>query len=243
MYVQYGDYKHASGEVELDVSVETQFLESQIPFAERHRWTLSGMLVGTGQNDIDSKVAALQLAYASTGRKDAVLYKTNGSPTRLKLLDDGSIDGVRVITPPTFPSNRGGAYSTYLPYRIVLEAEYPVADADAVTLVSFRETIQRTGGGPLKVVLETLETPAVYQVGKLFPAYRATQSGEAVGLYQYPFVPPPLWPASMIRPVQTTQGSPQRRGRVWINYPISWSYEFASNYPLFGGPNVAGLTY
>ena len=242
MYIQYGNYRHDAGEVELSIERETLYLESQIPWAYRHRWTLSGVLVGSGQDDIDAKVRRLEAAYA-VPRQDLVLYRTSGAPTRLVLLDNGSVDGVRVTSPPSYPSNRGAAYVTHLPYRITLEAEYPVDAAMSSDVVTFKETLQRSGGGPQRVVLETLETPPVFQQGRLYPAYRVTQIGEAVGLFAYPQIPPPLWPDKQLRPVQITQGSPQTRGNRWVNWPISWSYEFASAQPLLGRPHILGVSY
>lgn len=241
MYIQYGNYRHASGEVELSIDRETLYLESQTPYAYKHRWQLSGELVGDGQDDIDAKVAALEAAYSVHGL-DLSLRKTSGAPTRLILPNAGSFDGVKVVGPVQYPSNRGAVYATHIPYRITLEAEYPIADP-RLLIVRFRETLQRSGGGPLVNVLETLEGPPVMQQGKLCPAYRVVQTGEAVGLYQYPPVPPPLWPDKQIRPVQVTQSSPDRRGQSWLNWPVSWSYEFASATPLLGRPHVLGATY
>lgn len=236
MFLQYGTHKHAAGEIEFSRDVETLYLDSQIPYAEKHRWTLQGTLFGTSTDDLDAQVAKLEAAYRQSG-KDLVLYKNNGAPTQLRLLSQGSLDGIKVVSPPSFPTNRGAAYVTFLPYRVTLEAEYPVSGQSQ--LVSFRETVQRSGGGPNVNVLETLETPPVFQTGKLFPAYRAVQAGEAVGLFSTPFVPPPLWPANQVRPVQTAEGSPERRGQALIRWPISWSYEFASATPFFGKPNHA----
>lgn len=240
MFLQYGSHKHAAGEIEFARDVETLFLDSQIPYAERHRWTLQGTLFGSSTDDLDQQVQKLEADYRLPG-KDLVLYKNSGAPTALRLLSQGSLDGVKVVSPPSFPSNRGAAYVTLLPYRIVLEAEYPVDGATQI--VSFRESVQRAGGGPIVNVLETLEAPPVFQQGKLFPAYRAIQSGEAIGLYATPSIPPPLWPDKLVRPVQTSEGSGERRGQAVLRWPISWSYEFASATPFFGKPHVAGVTY
>lgn len=242
MYVQYGNYRHASGEVELSIDRETLYLESQQPWAYKHRWTLTGELTGDGQGDIDTKVGLLEQAYAVDGL-DLSLRKTSGAPTRLILPNAGSLDGVRVTAPPQYPSNRGGVYATYIPYRIVLEAEYPIDDPGTIRIVRFRESLQRSGGGPLVNVLETLEGPPVFQRGKLYPAYRVVQTGEATGLFGYPPIPDPLWPDKQIRPVAITQASPDRRGRGAINYTVTWSYEFASATPLMGRPHVQGSSY
>ncbi len=71
----------------------------------------------------------------------------------------------------------------------------------------------------------------------LYTAYRATQTGQAVGLYGYPPVPPPLFPGKLEEGGRPTLGSPRLRNGVYVDWPVSWSYSFVSATPLVGFPN------
>jgi hypothetical protein len=239
MYIQYGNYQHESGEVE--VSVEQQLLETEQgrPYAHNVRWLLQGTLLADNSAEMDRKVLALVEAYKKHGQ-DISLRFTTGKETHLALYNRHTITGVKVVQPPSFPGMRHAAYVTYLPYTIVLEAEVPLAGASTV-LLSFTESVSRSGGGAQKVVLEPLETPPVFQLGRRFSAYRAVQSGTAVGYLRYPFAPSPLWPQWLLKRPDSEQRSPRQRGNGKTEFPISWRYEFASPVPLFGRPHSIGI--
>lgn len=238
MYVRYGSYRHEPGEVEIAIAREGVLTEAQTAYAVRERWELTGLLVGDSQGDIDAKVRRLKNAYSIHG-KDITLVMDNGAPSQLRMVSSNAVGGVRVVRPPSFPSNRGGVYATHIPYTISLEAVF--GSTNPVTnIVSFRETLVTEGGGPRIGYLEPLTGPPIAQILKRHTVYRAVQQGSAVGAGAYPAVPAPIFPASMIGNPRVEYGSPDRIGDASWNYPISWTYEFQSGGALYGRPHVWG---
>lgn len=106
--------------------------------------------------------------------------------------------------------------------------------------MSLFELIEDAGtGGWEKVFVGGAINPAEEQIGKQHATYKYMQTGSAVGLFNYPPVPPPVWPGSLKRPnPRLSYTSPQMVGNVLTNYGISWAYEYESPHKLFGKPHT-----
>lgn len=242
IHIEYGSYVHAVGELEMSFRRSALMTDAQTPYAERIEIDLVGELIGTSVSDINSKVAALIAGYAYNGY-DFKVKDDSGTLLRLSIASSGTLGGVRIIRPPSFPSNKDGAYATFMPYQISLQADVPVTNPETV-LVSFQESLSFSGGGPVYEYLETRIGPPQRQRVTDQSVYMATQEGSAVGLYNIPTIPSPLWPANQVRQraVNATGGKLVGSGanRKYMFKGVRWRYEFKSATPLLGDPHDWG---
>lgn len=241
MNVKYGSYAHGEGEVQISVQQSPELNDAGVVKWVRTTYTLAGVLVADDSQSMETKARSLELAYSVDGR-DLRLVHTNGSATHLSLLSASCFGGTRVVQRPSFPDMKNAAYVTFLPYTIVVEGN--VTDASALATISFEERISRSGGGAIYGHLEPLTGKPIKQLLKRHSVYRVTQSGSAVGFSSYPTVPSPIWVAALIQSPNIEFGSPRRIGSgsntSYVEYPVSWSYEFEHASQLAGTPNSWG---
>lgn len=235
MYLAYGNYRHADNEAEYTISTSPVETDDGDLYASVTTWQISGQIHADTTAQLVTALRTLEAAY-STWDRDLVFYDDNGNVCHA-LRSAGSSSGVRVIG-FGYPNGTGAQLSTFRDYTITVQAEYPVG---ATPYRSFRETLSFQGGGPERAVLEIVNGPPQEQILKSQTAFRAVQSGSAVGLYGYPPVPPPLFPGKervqSVPPGNPQFGSPRvRQGRA-TDFPVSWSYEFWSATPMAGFPN------
>lgn len=188
--------------------------------------------------------AAMEAAYAdaidafSSNGFDFIVRLPGGTQSdNLSLDNDSAVGGVRVMERPSIDSLAGGIYTTFLPFRVVLEAEYP-AVAGAEILREFEETVSFSGGGPVYGWLKPLRGRPQPQLLRQADTYRATQVGHAIGYQHRPNPPAAIWPAYQIQNLEHTKRSPRRRGASFIDYFTSWSYVFESDTRLIGSPHA-----
>lgn len=239
MILTYGNYAHLPGECAVAINRRTAFSDTGIPYRETVQWTIEGRVEADTPAGVWAELARLEAAYRVPNRA-ARLVHADGFVAH-QLLPLGSLSGVKVVQPPSFPNGTGAEYSTFRNYQIVLEAEYPVGNPNTL-LRSWTETLTFRGGGPDRRLVETVDGPPVEYLAKRRTVFRCTQSGTAVGFLAYP--PPaavarPLFPAALEgaeHPV--TYGSPRSDGPRLVDWPISWSYSFASAVPFVGLPRT-----
>lgn len=233
MILRYGSYSHEESECTVVLSKEVVENEAGQPYEERQTWTVTGRLQADTPGLLLAKMVALQAAY-SVWYRDFGLY--DGNTLMLALVNRGSTSGVKIVRPPSYPQGEGAQLTTFLDYTIVAAATYPAGNGQN-PLKAFTETLAFSGGGPRRAVVECVNAPPQEQVLTAFTAYRATQQGSAVGLYGYPPVPPPLFPGKLEEAGRPVFGSPKLRNGAYTDFPVSWSYTFASATPLVGLPN------
>ncbi|MBT7069645.1 MAG: hypothetical protein HN975_01990 [Anaerolineae bacterium] len=242
MQLKYGSYTHANGEVGLNISRDVIFTTDGFPSSIRETWVIEGKLLPTESQSVNSLIAGLSSAYSYDGY-DLGLYD-NGARTNLYLLSNDCISGTQVTQHPSFPTSQGAALVTNLPYKIMVRGDRPSDVANrwvnnGVELVSWQETLTRMGGGPLSGHIETLYTRPVPQQFRRHTIYYLTQAGSAVGRYDYPNFPRPIWPGAMTEAPSEVRISPSRLpGGGYENYTIQWQYRFESSVPLLGGPTL-----
>ena len=241
--VQYGNYTHDAGEVEYTIAKNAILSDRQIVIGQRVSITMNGMLFADSVSAMDAKVISLLAAYAIPNQNWRVLK--DGSPLAISVSAADTTSGITITQPPSFPSNKDAAYVTYLPYTIGISYEQSKND-EVFALKSFTESLQFAGGGPKYMHLETATGLPQKQLVRQNTIYTAVQSGSAVGMYREPVPPAPIWPNALVQngsigfvsgrvlgpistPVQTERG-------------ISWQYTFESATPLFGRPNIWGVT-
>jgi hypothetical protein len=232
---RYGSYVHADHET--TVSISKQGLENDAGelYAQRVTWNVSGQILGDDTSAVVTACAALEAAYRERGR-DARLYDASGNVVA-ELTDGNALTGVRVVQPVAYPLGDGAQFSTFRDYTVVLSADYLLDSGLRSRLRAFTEAVTLFGGGPVRDVVECVNAPAQEQVVSAFSAYRATQSGRAVGIFDYPAAPAPLWPAKLARAGTFTRETPRRINGRDVDFPLSYQFEFVSGTPLLGVPN------
>ncbi len=241
--VQYGSHTHAVGEVEYSIQRTAILSDAKTPVKERVQIDVSGMLTGSSVADIDAKVESIKAAYAIDGQD--FIIRSGSLVLDVSLISSQAEGGTRVIQRPSFPNNKGGAYTTFLPYALTIEAELPIDDP-ITSIKSWRESVSFTGGGPLFGMLETRVGRPQPQLLTRHTIYRAVQEGQAVGNYVRPSAALPLFPSAQIKMPNITKISATPVGlgnsTVFINPGIRWRYEFESATPLVANPNNWGAT-
>lgn len=239
MRLRFGRYIFPIGTAGFTIDREAQKTKAGITWGFREVWNINGLIYNRGGKvaDMDEKVAALELAFA-TGGYDAALTTDGTTKTRHVLRDAACIGGVQIAKPLSYPSGVGPEYVTMRTFNVAIEGTYLVGSAPEYD--DFQEAVSFVGGGPLFGLLEPLRGKPIKQQWKEQTIYRATQRGRAVGLLSYPEPPPPLWPEARPRPQERpfTYEPPERLGDGNIRWPVSWEYQFESPTALTGLPHT-----
>lgn len=237
MKLAYGSYVHAANEVTLAISRSEITSPVGRSIGHRERWTITGELFGNSSAELTTAINALVTAYSVNGN-NLILFEDDLSTwTAHAMISSLATGGVRITTKPEFPVGDGTEYATVRSYSIVAEADFYNGN---FPLLEFSETVEVTGGGPRVIWIETRTGPPVQQMVSQQTTSRATQSGRAVGLGNYPNPADPIWPGledSTQRRI--TRETPRFSGDNKVEYPVSWSYVFESSGPLFGTPTLS----
>lgn len=239
MYLKIGNYTHPIGEPALQISKQPVLSEGRVPIATTETWQITGLIVGSGQADIDAKIAALNNAYAQRGFDATLLLSDGVTPSQHVLKSSNTIGGVRVVGGPSFPDGKGAEYATKRTFSVTLEAEVPLANLDTAYM-SFRETVSFSGGGRRIAWTETKLGSPRPQLTRRNTIYRATQSGQAVGYRAYPVFPGFLLPQqyAVDAPLVTYGGATYRGNGVFTDYVFSWEVRYESDRPLSATPHL-----
>jgi hypothetical protein len=233
IFLRYGSYTHAANEAIVAVNKATQETEGGQPYETVCGWQINGILLPTAGNEVASLVtkrAAIEQAY-SRWFQDATFFTSDGIII-YQLSNALSVRGVRVVSGPTF-QGEPTAYSTGIPYTIGLQASFPAAGAGSL-IHSWSETLTIVRGGPVYGMIEPLNAAPIRYVAKRSAPWRATQVGQAVGFYGRPPVPAAIWPGLIVGQPQFSDRSPRYQGGRFVDFGVSWSYEFSSAGPLAG---------
>lgn len=235
MILRYGSYTHANDEVRFVVNRKTRRGDDGDRDAIVLALDISGRLLAANSTALLALRDALEAAYEQDYQD--VEWSYDSGVTAFSLRNADTLEGIRVVDAPSYDGDAGAEWGTQLSYSITLEAEIPyrLAGAQGGAPVEFEETIQFSGGGPVRVVLDCLDDLPEEQVVQMHSAYRATQSGSLVSRSnKNPTPPPPIWPDKLERAPTITRVSPQKRDRF---YGVQWQYTFASATPLIGRPH------
>lgn len=237
MILQYGSYSFDSDSVAVSINRNTSLNEAMESYITTHSWNITGTMHGTDQNTVIANLVALESAFSRSGR-DLQLIGNDGTTVAHSLLNAGSVSGVRITQPPHYPRGDGAELSTFRNFAISAEADYFFAPQKLNQLKAFTETINIQGGGPLYDFIEMVNGPPVPYRVRNFTLWRATQAGQAIGLHSRPLPPLPLWPGAQIHGPATSKQSPRWMGKKFVDFGVSWQYEFASADPLVGEPGL-----
>lgn len=232
MYVQYGSFRFNLGEPSVSITRDVERDATDSIYATRERWDITGLITQDGPSSIKTRIAQIEAAFAEDGQ-DLKLVMPDGTTDSNHVLKSADcLGGTKVIRRPSFPKGDRTEHVTTRTFSIVVEG-LVLASSDHV-LLRFEEQIAFAGGGPEYGHLVTRTGLPVKQLLTRHTPYRATQIGRALGLWRYPDVPSPVWPAARIRAGDVIKQSPRRSAGSYYEYEISWRYEFESALPLVG---------
>ena len=238
MNLVYGGFQHDAGDAEIMISREGLVSELGRMYAIRERWNIQGRLHATDTASVNAAVAALMAAY-SVDRQDIYLA---GSSHIMRSAD--TINGTRVVAPPSFPRGSGAENSTFRTYTLAVEAEF--AYIGESVLLSWNEALSFRGtGGPAWGLLECLNGPPQLQMFQQQTVCHCKQAGSATcvpdsahrndyGFYWQP--PQPVWPQwehTDRRDIVYDEPSDLFGKRV-----THWSFEFSANVSLGAFPHA-----
>ncbi|MCC9608515.1 hypothetical protein LOC68_09885 [Blastopirellula sp. JC732] len=240
MYLKIGNYTHEIGGPQLSITQRPVLSEGGVPLAQLHSWQIQGIVTGSGQSEIDAKVAALIAAYRQRGFDASLLLSDGVTPSQHALKNSQAIGGVRVVSGPSFPNGAGAEYATKRTFAVTLEAEIPIEDPQTA-LLNFRESLSLSGGDRRVEWTETKLGPPRAQMTRRQTIYRAVQSGQAVGYRQYPLFPGFLFPQqyAVEAPRLTYGGGKRRLSGDFTDFSLSWEVRYESDRPLAGRPHFA----
>jgi hypothetical protein len=194
----------------------------------------TGLTTQQAQDQIAVRTAALQTALARFNQT-LWLAKDDGAISAQFLSPVGSSTGVQVVSGPTFSNEPGAVHATYAKWSATLQAKYPVSQEfnpnEGTPYVTFRESVQRSGGRPRFVAMEALNADPQIQMTSLRIPTTITQSGQATGYRGYPPFPPMLYPQAPAVEVDTGRTGPEQKGLELVNFGISWTYKFTFSTP------------
>jgi hypothetical protein len=239
----WGNYPFAVNGCDLTSRTRVVLSDSGRPVRYVARVAVAGWLEADGQAALSSAEARLR-AELATPYRDLRFLTDAGGLAAVSLSNAGSLSGCRVVDGPTFDGRDGAEYATLRRFAFEVEAEYLIANA-ANAVLSFTETVSITGtGGPVRRLRVPVNaTVLVRQQISPRSVVRATQTGQAVGHTRYPAAPAPLWgpPLLLEEQVSVQKGAPKRLGLAFVEFPLSWAYQFESDGPLAGAPGLPPL--
>jgi hypothetical protein len=237
--IQFGGYMHPQGTTAYTLDRQTVFDQRKRPIAEQATVQISGRIHGDDPADLQAKWIDLEDAYSQVGVGVHFNINIDGASSIFGIDGGNTIGGIRVTKKPSIQDTMGNAHQKYLGFSVELQAIVPFANS-LTALVSFRETLSFSGGGPRTAMIESLYGPPVKQQTRAQTIYRATQSGQAVGMFGRPAVPAPLWPAHWTGDYSANREGPEMFGNVETNHGANWSYQFEADSPFADVYNTAG---
>lgn len=205
----------------------------------QHRWGVHGVLVGTSQSNLTSKIAALETGYRNiTG--DVLLKDNSGTNSAHTITYANTVNGIRasITYPGSFAAAGWGSGSEYTYIRyFVAQIEADVLSIDDNILL-YHQTMQFSLGGSGYKVMEAFTGPPQVQFTKQQSKFWGIQRGMAIGAFINPNPADPLVgvPTDPDRS-WVDYGTPQIQGSLRnIGFPTRWSYYFESPFPLVAVP-------
>ena len=249
MTLKWGSFSFPLASCEVQIARKRMLTEAQTQWAEENLYTIRGKfqtqetVAATAIAALKAKVDAMETAFAQDG-KDLILF-FGSTRTHVQLKNADCIGGTVVAEPPNFPEGSGVQLLTMRDFTIVVRGLKRVSNAAMKTdIKSFEETLAFAPAGRKMGHLETKVGLPVRQILRRAQTYRASQRGSAVGLFEYPVIPDPVWPNALVnfRPL-LTKGSPRRIGDDLIDFPIAWEYQYESAFVLNGNPHQWGVNW
>lgn len=236
MQVKWGSFGFTAGACRFAVRQSAIMDARQTPYMYELDIDVTGRLYGAGDGALSLAEAATRTALARPYQDFGVL-RTNGSRSATFWRNSDTIGGNVVISGPSFGGTTAAEYCLYREFTFTVRNRVPIASV-ANAIVEFKEVLEFEGGEPEYVFKRAMNARPQKQLVWFQTEYRVTQSGRAVGYKSYPNPARILFPGDKVTAPKFVRESPQRYGDAYINYPISWTYSYASVTPMAGLPNV-----
>lgn len=240
MYLKIGGRLRPFNEADASITYTPVFDGLRRMVSVRQTWQIDGVVVqqtNATQTSMTAKLMVLEQDFGQY-RPDLVFLEDNGTtPSALQLLASTCLDGPR-LTNFSFPKDPNKVYSNGHPYTATMEADVLALGAGNAILEFSEEVVDEGTGGWERVHVGGAINLPEEQIGTQFHPYLYRQSGTIVGLFDYPLIPPPLWPSKLKRQnPQIIDVSPEIVGAVDQRFRRSYTYLFESAYPLTGRPH------
>lgn len=240
MYLQIGGRVRPFNEADVSISYVPQFDGERRMVKIRTVWQIDGSILlqtNATQRNMTSAIVLLEQDFRQYRPNLIFLEDDRSTPSKLALMANNCLDGP-MLTNFSYPKDANKVYAISMPYTATMEADVAVGSVGNAIMDFSEEIIDEGTGGWERVMVGGAINPPEEQIGVQYNPYKYRQNGTAVGLYDYPKIPPPIWPALLTRPhPQVSLSGPQVRGTVDQMFRITWSYSFISNYRLFGRPH------
>lgn len=236
MQLKIGTYAFDVNSVWVDIRRDYLFNDAGVPNVERVEVDCEGYLRANGQTALTNAEGAL-VAACRKGAQDLILYRDDGGQSGIKLQHSSSLSGVWCVRGPSFTNRIGAEYATVRRYAFTFRADYPILN-DRTRLVSWREKMSFSGGGPVYGYKNAINGPPQKQLLWFQVPYKLIQAGEAVGFREKPKPPPPAFPDCLMFAPEIEEISPDRTGDAYKNFGIKWTYTMESDAPLIAVPTL-----
>lgn len=230
--LKLGTYSFDTNACRVRQDSEIRYSNGDSPISLISRVHVVGYLAADGQSALTTAQQALE-AKLEENFNDIVLLRDDGSESATVLKNTGSISGV-MIRRYSFPGEDGAEYATLRKFEFDAEAEYPFSSRN--NLVSWSEELSFSGGGPVYVHRPSINGPSQKQ--RVYPAmhYSCTQSGQAIGYRDFPIAPFPRWANDLKHSPEIRKFGPERKGTGYVNFGISWTYQYEGIREFVGVP-------
>lgn len=239
MYFQYGNYRHESGECQVDKpNPQNVYSDDGQLTAIKVRLTIKGRKHAATPGALTSALQEMEAAYAVNGQ-DAVLREDSGTATAIKIISANTTRGVRVVQPPAYTNDTPASYTTFVDYTIILEAE--ITALDSTSNFNYRESVVFNPPAIATtnqefVFRHPLEGQVQRQASDII-TFQCRQSGSVSSNLFWLQPQMPMYPgachwkqSSVSYDVQNSKGA--------IVYVTTWDYAFESDSPLSGYPSL-----
>ena len=203
----------------------------------RERWDITGRIVNDPAT-FEHANAELQKLFRDFSQltPDLVfLDDDTAQETAMYLRASDCLVGPYLID-SSLPNQANDVYVTGLPYRVVYEAER-LANVPGNPILAFNETLSADPGGEVAVYVGGAVNLAERQTGWQQMVYTYIQRGSAVGWFNYPEIPGPIWPFAQMKAPRVEMQSAKVLGQIDTEYEIAWEYVFQWHLPLSGRPH------
>jgi hypothetical protein len=232
-YFKYGSHTHTTNEVNLTrMDIRNVLSPRGLRMEKEIRLFLVGEIQDTG-SALLTKIATLIDSAYQNDYGDAGLYLDDGTPTRHRLDNTGSLTGVRIIQ-RSWPKGDAAELATKRTFSLTLAAVYPDAESN---LLAWWESLELIGNaGPRMEVVETTNGPKLFQTSPK-SVQRIIQRGEAMGHTAYVLPPGPIF-ADIEHQDMRQHGlaSGRQRGQAATHYKTTWLYRMTSETNRSGVP-------
>jgi len=232
MKLYYGDYLYPENECEIGIAQTSKYGQYGQKIGYTVRWTIRGRLSADTPELLTVAITALE--QAQVDGRNLLLYTNSGAASSHGIFSGNTVGGVKAES-LNYPNGVGAEYSTFRTFEVTYTAEISLPEGGGQ--VSYNETLQFTGGGPRFSFIECIQGPPYKTVDCQQTSYKASQSGSATGLGNWPNFPPPAFPEHehIDRRVQARM-TPQYNNGGATQFQINWSYEFEAAQSMTGNP-------